>query len=203
VNTWKSKATSWPKPKIQDISFSLKPIGSLTTLHNFILVEQLDKSIAERSQYTEKVQTRVLQTQAAHGNQLPNKSAAGGGGLAPMHLQCTHANSLVRTPHFVKSSLSLSSGCLLISFTVCCHWSLLYSKRPSHTTFPNLASCQLVLLKTRFFLSIHTAHKVTPRNRVHKELNFLRLLGSHLLKKHCSMLRAFKVQPGLVQKGHC
>lgn len=120
-----------------------------------------------------------------------------------MHLQCTQANSLVRTQNFVKSSLSLSSGCLLISFTVCCHGSLLYSKRPFHTTLPNLASCQLVLLKTRFFLSIHIAHKVTPRNRVHKELNFLRLLGSHLLKKHCSMLRAFQVQPGLVQKGHC
>ncbi len=91
----------------------------------------------------------------------------------------------------------MSSGCLLISFTVCCHRSLSYSKRPSHTTFPNLASCQFVLLKTRFFLLIHIAHKVTPRNRVHKELNFLRLLGSHFLKKHCSMLRAFQVQPGL------
>jgi hypothetical protein len=62
---------------------------------------------------------------------------------------------------------------------------------------------QLMLLKTRFFLSIHIAHKVSPQNKVHKELNFLRLLGSHLLKKHCSMLRAFQVQPGLVQKGHC
>jgi hypothetical protein len=43
-------------------------------------VEQLDKSIAERSQYTEKVQTRVLPTQAADRNQLLNKSVAGGGG---------------------------------------------------------------------------------------------------------------------------
>jgi hypothetical protein len=52
----------------------------------------------------------------------------------------------------VQLSLSLSSGCLLISFTVCCHWSLPYSKRPSHITFHNLASCHLVLLKTRFIL---------------------------------------------------
>jgi len=89
VNTLKSKATSWPKLKVQDITFSPKPISNPTTFHNFILVEQLGKSMAERSQYTEKVQTRVLPTQATHRNQLPNKSAAGGGGAGICYDQCT------------------------------------------------------------------------------------------------------------------
>ncbi len=61
MNTLKSK-TFGPKPKIEDIIFSPKPIGNLTTIHTFILVEQLDKSIVERSQYTKKGQPRGLPT---------------------------------------------------------------------------------------------------------------------------------------------
>jgi hypothetical protein len=54
-----------------------------------------------------------------------------------------------------------------------------------------LASCHLLLLKSKLFLSIQMAHIVTPISKVHEEFNFLTLLDSCLLNKHYSSLKVF------------
>jgi hypothetical protein len=71
-------------------------------------------------------------------------------------------------------------------------------KYPSHITFLSLMSHHLLLLQTIAFISIQMEHKDTSQSKVQIKLNFLRLLGSLLLNKHCSTFRAFQMLIELV-----